>query len=253
MLIIHHEFGIIFREINRGAVIRPGTEDIQLEKKKLGGRILFNIILFGFIGQVAWAVENVYFNTFLFNYIGGTADDIAKMVAASAIAAVVTTFIMGTLSDKLDRRKIFISGGYIIWGFTVAVFAFISRENIGKLFNISDTSKVVAATVCVVIIMDCVMTFFGSTSNDAAFNAWVTDVTVPENRGTAEAVLALLPVFATVIVTVAFGVGVEAAGYPACFMFLGALVTICGIIGLFSVKDPRKGVKQSTNYFSDLI
>ena len=253
MLIIRHEFGIIFREINRGAVIRPGTEDIQLEKKKLGGRILFNIILFGFIGQVAWAVENVYFNTFLFNYIGGTADDIAKMVAASAIAAVVTTFIMGTLSDKLDRRKIFISGGYIIWGFTVAVFAFISRENIGKLFNISDTSKVVAATVCVVIIMDCVMTFFGSTSNDAAFNAWVTDVTVPENRGTAEAVLALLPVFATVIVTVAFGVGVEAAGYPACFMFLGALVTICGIIGLFSVKDPRKGVKQSTNYFSDLI
>ena len=133
------------------------------------------------------------------------------------------------------------------------MFAFISRENIGKLFNISDTSKVVAATVCVVIIMDCVMTFFGSTSNDAAFNAWVTDVTVPENRGTAEAVLALLPVFATVIVTVAFGVGVEAAGYPACFMFLGALVTICGIIGLFSVKDPRKGVKQSTNYFSDLI
>ena len=230
MLIIRHEFGIIFLEINRGAAIRPGTEDIQLEKKKLGGRILFNIILFGFIGQVAWAVENVYFNTFLFNYIGGTADDIAKMVAASAIAAVVTTFIMGTLSDKLDRRKIFISGGYIIWGFTV-----------------------VAATVCVVIIMDCVMTFFGSTSNDAAFNAWVTDVTVPENRGTAEAVLALLPVFATVIVTVAFGVGVEAAGYPACFMFLGALVTICGIIGLFSVKDPRKGVKQSTNYFSDLI
>lgn len=224
-----------------------------MEKKKLGGRILFNIILFGFIGQVAWAVENIYFNTFLFNYIGGTADDIAKMVAASAVAAVVTTFIMGTLSDKFDRRKIFISGGYIVWGFTVAVFAFISRENIGKFFHISDSAKVLAATVCVVIIMDCIMTFFGSTSNDAAFNAWVTDVTVPENRGTAEAVLALLPVFATVIVTVAFGVGVEAAGYPACFIFLGVLVTVCGIIGLFSVKDPRKGVKQNTNYFSDLI
>ena len=200
-----------------------------MEKKKLGGRILFNIILFGFIGQVAWAVENIYFNTFLFNYIGGTADDIAKMVAASAVAAVVTTFIMGTLSDKFDRRKIFISGGYIVWGFTVAVFAFISRENIGKFFHISDSAKVLAATVCVVIIMDCIMTFFGSTSNDAAFNAWVTDVTV------------------------AFGVGVEAAGYPACFIFLGALVTVCGIIGLFSVKDPRKGVKQNTNYFSDLI
>ena len=145
-----------------------------MEKKKLGGRILFNIILFGFIGQVAWAVENIYFNTFLFNYIGGTADDIAKMVAASAVAAVVTTFIMGTLSDKFDRRKIFISGGYIVWGFTVAVFAFISRENIGKFFHISDSAKVLAATVCVVIIMDCIMTFFGSTSNDATFSSWVT-------------------------------------------------------------------------------
>ena len=105
MLIIRHEFGIIFLEINRGAAIRPGTEDIQLEKKKLGGRILFNIILFGFIGQVAWAVENVYFNTFLFNYIGGTADDIAKMVAASAIAAVVTTFIMGLSATSSTAAK----------------------------------------------------------------------------------------------------------------------------------------------------
>ncbi len=224
-----------------------------MDKKKLGGRLLFNILLFGFIGQVAWAVENVYFNTFLFNYIGGTADDISKMVAASAVAAVVTTFLMGTLSDKLDRRKIFICGGYIIWGFTVAVFALISRENIGRLFSISDEAKIVAATVCVVIIMDCIMTFFGSTSNDAAFNAWLTDVTVPENRGTAEAVLALLPVFAMVIVTVAFGIGVDAAGYPACFIFLGALVTLCGIIGLFTIKDARKGVKQNGNYLSDLV
>ena len=107
-----------------------------MEKKKLGGRILFNIILFGFIGQVAWAVENVYFNTFLFNYIGGTADDIAKMVAASAIAAVVTTFIMGTLSDKLDRRKIFISGGYIIWA-SLSPCSHSSRERISESSSIS--------------------------------------------------------------------------------------------------------------------
>ncbi len=254
-MIITIKLVIIFyvKNISGSSVSRPETEDIHLEKKKLGGRILFNIVLFGFIGQVAWAVENVYFNTFLYNYIGGTADDISKMVAASAVAAVVTTFLMGTLSDKLDRRKVFICGGYIIWGFTVAVFAFISRSNIGKLFSISDEAKVVVATVSIVIIMDCVMTFFGSTSNDAAFNAWVTDVTVPENRGTAEAVLALLPVLATVLVTVAFGFGVEAAGYPACFIFLGALVTLCGIIGLFSIKDPRKGVKQNTNYLSDLV
>ena len=175
------------------------------------------------------------------------------MVACSAVAAVVTTFIMGTLSDKLNRRKVFICAGYILWGITVAVFALISRENIARAFSISDEVKVVAATVSVVIIMDCVMTFMGSTANDAAFNAWVTDVTVPENRGTAEAVLATLPILATLIVTVGFGAGVSAVGYPACFIGLGIMVTLCGIIGLFSVKDSRSGVKEKSNYFQDLI
>ena len=36
---------------------------------KLGGRIWFNVILFGFMGQIAWAVENMLFNTFLYNAI----------------------------------------------------------------------------------------------------------------------------------------------------------------------------------------
>ena len=220
---------------------------------KLGARIWFNLILFGFMGQVAWAVENVYFNTYLFNYIGGNANDVSKMVSFSAVAAVLTTFIMGTLSDKLNKRKLFISVGYILWGFTVAVFAWISRENIGSLFHISDSAKVLAVTVSIVIIMDCVMTFMGSTSNDAAFNAWITDVTVPENRGVAESVLSLLPLFAMAIVTVAFGAGVSAAGYPACFIALGALVTICGVLGLFTLKDSRNGKKTKSNYFKDIV
>ena len=36
---------------------------------KLGGRIMFNIILFGFMGGLAWNLENMYFNTFLYNKI----------------------------------------------------------------------------------------------------------------------------------------------------------------------------------------
>lgn len=96
---------------------------------KLGKLTLLNIILFGFIGQVAWAVENNFFNTFLFSF-GGTTKDISTMVAASAVVAVVTTFVMGTLSDKLGRRKVFICAGYVAWGITVMAFAFISRENL---------------------------------------------------------------------------------------------------------------------------
>ncbi len=220
--------------------------------KKLGGVLWFNVILFGFIGQIAWAVENIYFNTFLFNKIGATHEKISLMVSASAVTAMLTTLVMGALSDKLNRRKLFLSGGYIIWGLSVCVFAFISRESVGKLFGLTDTAAIVAATVSVVIIMDCVMTFFGSTSNDAAFNAWVTDVTDVSNRGTVESVLALMSVFATVIVSVVFGLLVDVAGYSACFIGLGLLVTVCGVAGLFTVKDSLSGEKKQESYWKNL-
>ena len=100
------------------------------KSSKLGKNLLFNLILFGFMGQVAWAVENNYFNTFLFNVIGGSSSDISHMVAASSVVAVAATLLMGTLSDKVNKRKVFICAGYIAWGFTVMAFALISRENI---------------------------------------------------------------------------------------------------------------------------
>ena len=222
------------------------------KSSKLGKLTLFNVILFGFMGQVAWAVENNYFNTFLFNKIGGTSHDISIMVAASSVVAVITTLLMGTLSDRVNRRKVFICAGYIAWGFTVMSFAFISRENVGRVLGI-DAASALAATVTLVIIMDCVMTFMGSTSNDAAFNAWITDITDTSNRARTEGILATLPVLALVIVTVAFGVLASAFGYSACFMGLGILVTICGIIGLFTVKDSLGGEKKTGNFFAELI
>ncbi len=219
---------------------------------KLGKAAVFNIILFGFMGQVAWAVENNYFNTFLFNVIGGSSSDISHMVAASSVVAVAATLLMGTLSDKVNKRKVFICAGYIAWGFTVMAFAFISRENIGRILGIAPASAL-AATVSVVIIMDCLMTFMGSTSNDAAFNAWITDITDNSNRAKTEGMLATFPVLALVIVTVAFGILASSFGYPACFIGLGILVTVCGIIGLFTVKDSLSGEKKNTNFWADLI
>ncbi|NLP48661.1 MAG: MFS transporter, partial [Clostridiales bacterium] len=93
----------------------------------------------------------------------------------------------------------------------------------------------------------------GSTANDAAFNAWVTEVTQPENRGTAEAILALMPILATVIVTLAFGAGVAIWGYPACFMGLGIIVALSGLIGFFSLRESADGVKAKSNYLADLF
>ena len=44
------------------------------------------------------------------------------------------------------------------------------------------------------------MTFFGSTANDAAFNAYITDVTETENRGKVESILAILPLMSMLVI-----------------------------------------------------
>ena len=232
-------------------------------KQGPGARVWFNLCLFGMIGQIAWNLENMYFNTFLYNtvYEGGTVTAglasmkaIKLMVALSAVTAVVTTFIMGNLSDKVHKRKIFMSVGYILWGLTVVVFGFITKENIAALFgiDISDTARVVTATAVFVVVMDCVMTFMGSTSNDSAFNAWVTDVGDSTNRATFESILSILPVAATVVVVVFAGF-IEQIGYPVFFFIIGGIVVLSGIIGLFTVTDSLDGVKKNENYFKELF
>ena len=169
----------------------------KVSSAKLGARIWFSVVLFGLIGQLAWVIENMYFNVYLFDAVGGTANDIAAMVAASAVTAAVTTLVMGALSDKIGKRKVFIVTGYIFWGIVTASFGFITVDNTQKFFHAANAA---ATAALLVIVMDCVMTFFGSTAFDAAFNSWVTDITDDSNRGRAETVLQALPLVAMILV-----------------------------------------------------
>ena len=201
-----------------------------------GKRNWFILILFGLIGQIAWSVENIYFNQYIFEEISPDLDAVTLMVQLSGIAATVTTLIAGTLSDKTGNRRSYISYGYIIWGITVALFGLMNVQNAQNLLNMPQT-KAVAFTLAAVIIGDCVMTFFGSTANDAAFNAWVTDNTEESFRGKVEGVLAVLPLIAMLIVAGGFGIIKEIIGYKALFFALGAVITACGVIGVFTIKD----------------
>ena len=237
-------------------------------KDKLSKKNWFIITLFCFMGGIAWNTENMYFNTFITNEIYADVSQaailgsmeattaVARMVALSAVAAVVTTFIMGALSDKLKNRKMFISVGYILWGIVTAMFGFITKENVANFFNLTDEARILGITVWFVILMDIVMTFMGSTSNDAAFQAWVTDVTVPKQRPFVETVLSVVGTVSSFAVT---GVGTFAqAGtisYKIFFMGLGVVVTLCGILGLFLIKDPPRTaqIESSSNYWVDLF
>lgn len=237
-----------------------------MQRSKLGKRTWFNLILFGTAGQIAWNVENMVFNTFLYNSIYGNVSDqaaidnaipfstaISNMVALSAVAAFISTLLLGTLSDRMNRRKIFLSAGYIAWGIVTALFGFISLENTAAMLQTVDTLRILTVTVWMVIIMDVIMTFMGSLSNDASFNAWVTDVTDETNRPITESVLAVLPLAATGIVMGLMAV-VGKIGYSNFFIILGAAVTLCGVIGLFSLNESRSGIRQvNNNYWSDVV
>lgn len=204
--------------------------------KTFSRRSYLVLLLFGLIGQIAWSVENMYFNLFVFETVSPNLDAITLMVQLSGIVATVVTLVAGTLSDKCANRRRFISYGYLIWGVTVALFGFLSPELIGNIFSLS-SARAVSVTLVLVIVGDCVMTLFGSTANDAGYNAWVTDNTSDSFRGKIEGIVAILPLAAMLIVAGGFGMLVGAIGYRALFLSLGIVISISGALGIFIIKD----------------
>ena len=204
------------------------------------------LILFGLVGQIAWSVENMYFNLFVFDTVSKNLGAITLMVQLSGVMATVATLVAGAISDKVGNRRKFISVGYAIWGVTVALFGYLSPSLTMRLFGVG-LDQAVTITLAAVIIGDCVMTLFGSTANDACFNAWVTDNTKPSFRGTVEGVLAILPLVAMLIVAGGFGILVGLlGGYSTVFLLLGIIISVCGIVGIFIIKDSDELRKNGT-------
>ena len=212
---------------------------------KLKGTDWIALILLGFSGQIAWVVENGWFNPFVYENITPDPRVISWMVGASAVIATLTTFLMGTLSDKVRKRKPFILVGYILWGISTALFptvAFIKESTI---------------IIAMVVMADCLMTFFGSTANDAALNAWITDITDTTNRGRVEGVLGALPALAIMVTFSVSGIVIEKYGYYVFFYALGVIVILNGLIGGLLLKDSLSIAKiktdNSTGFFKRLI
>ena len=207
----------------------------------LGFRVWSSIILFGLIGQIAWVVENMYFSRFMQNEITRAPWATTLMVAFSAIFATLSTLIGGALCDRSGKRKMFISFGYIIWGFTIAMFALVPMQ--------PSKEKVVGMAILVVV-MDCIMSIIGSVSNDAAFNTWITDVSNTANRARVDTVLAVMPLFALAVVFGGFDSLTNASAthsdWKKFFVMLGLITTIGGVIGLILMKD-KEGIKGNKN------
>ena len=208
----------------------------NITSTRLGGRFWVSMLVLGLMGQIAWVVENMYFNVFIYKMFNASAANISTMVMASAVVAALTTIVMGALSDKLGRRKAFMSFGYILWGISIITFAYIK-------------------SVMLTIVMDCVMTFFGSTANDAAYNAWLTDRGDSSNRGKIEGVNSMMPLISILIVFGGFmSFNLDAhSSWVTIYYIIGAGTVVIGILGLFLI-DEKQGLEKTTEpYFSTLI
>ena len=216
-------------------------------------RFYLALVIFSLVGQVAWVVENMYLNVFIYKMFHAPASAISAMVAASAVAATVTTMFIGALSDKLGKRKLFICAGYILWGISIWGFAAVRMDTLSAL--VPSTVSAAAVGTSLVIILDCLMTFFGSSANDACFNAWLTDSTNSKNRGAVEGINAMMPLVAILVV---FG-GFMSLNqdlpetWTVIFGVIGTVVTLLGVAGFFLIDEPRVRTEDNQNYLANLL
>ena len=223
------------------------------------GRFWTALVIFSLIGQIAWVVENMYFNVFIYNMFSADAGDISLMVAASSVMATLTTIFIGALSDRMGKRRIFISAGYIAWGISILAFAAIREDFIAKLFPdllmVSMAGAVSGVCINLTIILDCVMTFFGSSANDACFNAWLTDATQDGERGRAEGINSMMPLMAILAVFggfMSFDLK-ERSSWSTIFCIIGAVVIAVGVASFFLIEEAPIKSKPKESYLKCIL
>ena len=224
-----------------------------MQKREGNGRFYLALVIFCLTGQVAWTVENMYLNVFIYKMFHASAEAISAMVAASAVAATVTTLLTGALSDKLGKRKIFICGGYIAWGVSIWGFSLLRMDVLSAW--IPGTAAAASLGVGLTIALDCIMTFFGSAANDACFNAWLTDVSDDSNRGHIEGINAMMPLVSILVVFGGF-MGFDLnlpESWVSIFNIIGAVVTAIGISGFWLIRDVPIRTEENQNYFSNIF
>jgi MFS family permease len=209
-------------------------------------RTWFVMTALALTGQIAWAVENSWFNTFVYDTITPDPRPVAWMVAGSAITATLTTLLMGTLSDRTrsrwGRRRPFILFGYILWGISTVLFPTVAYIKVSSL------------AIVMVVLADSLMTFFGSTANDAAFNAWTTDIATSDTRGRVEGVLNLSVFLAQIVAMVAAGILIDSLGYFVFFYTLGGIVIVVGLVAGSLLQDvplPPESDKPQRPFLSE--
>ena len=110
----------------------------------------------------------------------------------------------------------------------------------------------VVVAIVAIILLDCVMSALGSTANDAAFNAWVTDTTTPANRGRVDGVLATFPLLAMLIVFGALDPLTQAGRWLTFFSVVGGVTALVGVVAWFRLREPGQP-RPTGSYLQSVI
>ncbi len=189
----------------------------------------------GLIGQIGWNIEGTWFNTFVYEKIDKTPSIITPMLILSALATTVSIFLFGTLTDRTGKRRNLISSGFIGWGLLFIFFGatqFIARKNL-------------AVGIASILVMDMLISFFGSMSTDVGYSTWLTDIMNNNNRGQIGAAIATQTVLGSLLGNIIGGyiVGKE-NNYLRLFVVVGSLFAFLGMISIF-LFDKKDDVKPS--------
>lgn len=198
-----------------------------MDEDKISVKNWMSIWLLGFIGQLCWNVENVWFNNFVYDKIAKDPSILTWMSGVSAVASTIATFVIGTWSDRKGKRRTFIFVGYTLWGLFTIIFGAAEFLPKSSLFIV----------VSFIILADAVMSFFGSSGYDAGYQSWTTDISTERNRGKLGGALATLPVAATIFGAAVSGIIIEKFDYFVFFIIIGCIVMIMGLLSLIMIKD----------------
>lgn len=205
------------------------ASDQESHTPKITKAMWISLLLLSLAGQLAWAIENQYFNIFLYDRITPDPQAVSWMVSITAVVSTVATITMGTLSDRTrtrwGRRRPYIFIGYIVWGLLTAAFPLAAKF------------QPIATGVFIAILCDSVLSFFAASASDGALSAYVTDVTTEANRGRVVGVLEIMKWVAFLVIYGGAGViieGIEKAwnvdGYYWFFYIFGGLALIIGLV-----------------------
>ena len=210
----------------------------------LSRKVWVSLLLLGLAGQLAWAVENQYFNTFMYDNITPDPRAVSWMVAITAVVSTVATITMGTLSDRTrtrwGKRRPYIFVGYIVWGLITAAFPLAAKF------------QPIAVGVFIAILFDSVLSFFAASASDAAVGAYITDVTTEANRGRVTGALEIMKWVAFLVIYGGAGFIIQAVGYYWFFYIIGGIATLIGLICAPMLREEIQTDKPEGRYWQKI-